>query len=85
MVAALARAIGAFGAARIVFALLRVPPPLAFAAGLLLILVWWDVRRVRLSGRAPIAVPQEIQSLSMLQATANSIAAAALAMVFAYA
>src|SRR3989442_7753168 len=41
VVAALARAIGAFGAARIVFAFLRVPPPPAFAGGLLLVLVWW--------------------------------------------
>jgi hypothetical protein len=83
VVAALARAIGAFGAARIVFALLRVAPPPTFAAGLLLILVWWDVRKVRLTRRAPIAVPPEIQSLSMLRATANGVAATVLAVLFA--
>ncbi len=85
VVAALARATGAFGAARIVFALLQVPPPPAFAVGLLLILVWWDVRRVRLSRQAPIAVPPEVQSLGVLRATANSIAATALAILFVYA
>jgi len=85
LVAALARAIGAFGAARIVFALLQVPPPPAFAVGLLVILVWWDVRTVRLNRQAPIAVPPEIQSLTLLHATANSVAATALAILFIYA
>jgi hypothetical protein len=85
VVAALARAIGAFGAARIVFALLRVPPPLAFAAGLLFVLVWWDVRRIRMNRLAPIPVPSEILSTSVLRATANSVAAAALALLFVYA
>lgn len=85
VVAAVARAIGAFGVARIVFALLEVPPPFAFAAGLLLILVWLDVRRFRLSRQAPLVVPSEIQSMTTFRATANSVAAMVLAILFLYA
>ncbi len=81
---ALARAIGAFGTARIVFALLRVPPTPTFALALLLILVFWDARRVRLTQRAPIPVPTEVHSLHRLRTSANAIAATFLAMLFLY-
>ncbi len=84
LIAALARALGAFGAARIVFAAFAVPPAPLFAAGLLLMLVWWDVRRAQFVRRVPIAVPPEVQSLNTVSATVNGLAAAAMAVVFLY-
>ena len=82
IVAALARAIGAFGAARLTLALFVLRPTVLVAVALVLVLVGWDVWNLYLHRRAPISVPSQIRSLQMVQATARVLASIAIAPLF---
>jgi hypothetical protein len=82
ILAALARAIGAFGAARLALALFGARPTIFFAAVLLVWLVGWEVWNLKLRRRAPIPVPSEIRSLQTFQATARVFASIAIAPLF---
>jgi len=56
-ISVLARALAAFGVSRIAFALLGVQPTAYFAGAVVLILLAWDVWRLRLLTRAPALSP----------------------------
>ena len=81
-VAALARAVGAFGAARLVLVPFAVRPSLALAVVLVVALLAWELRTLSVWGRAPVHVPTGIRSLHRFQAIARVVALVALAPVF---
>ncbi len=56
-ISVLARALAAFGVSRIAFAVLAVRPTAYFAGAVVLILLAWDVWRLRLLRRAPALSP----------------------------
>jgi|ERR1041385_6374064 hypothetical protein len=59
---AVVRALGAFGAARLVYAALSVPPTLYIAAAVLLLLLGWDVFQLRLAVRPSLSPPPQVVS-----------------------
>lgn len=80
--AALARAISAFGAARLILLIFAVRPTVSYAAGLVAVLVAWELRKLNLHRRAPVRIQHEIRSLPALQAVARVLASVAVAPLF---
>jgi len=79
---AIARAIAAFGAMRLIFWILGVPPT-AYAAGfLLLILAAWDVHRLRFMQRPTLAAPESALAVARFKVGAGLIASVVAAIVF---
>ena len=76
------RALTAFGASRLVFALARVRPSTLFAIAIVLILLGWDLWRFRLVSKAPIPIPTEIRSGEKARILIGLVASTLAALLF---
>ena len=79
---ATARAVAAFGAMRLIFWILGVPPTPYAAGFLLLILVAWDVYRLRFMQRPTLAAPESALAVARFKVGAVFIASVLAAIVF---
>ena len=79
---ALVRAVGAFGVARIVFALFAVPPTLYVAAAVVLMLLAWDVFHLRLVLRPSLSPPPHVVAGFRSKLGAGLVASSAAAFLF---
>jgi len=76
------RALGAFGAARLVFAALSVPPTLYIAAAVLLVLLGWDVFQLRLGVRTSFSLPPQVISGFRRKISTGFVASSVAAFLF---
>jgi hypothetical protein len=76
------RAISAFGAARLAFALLGVQPTLYLAVAVVLMLLVWDVRRLRFIQRPPLSPPAEAISVLRFKIGVGLVASSMAGFIF---
>jgi len=79
---AVVRALGAFGAARIAFAVLGVPPTLYIAAAVVLVLLAWDVFQFRLALRPSLSPRSQVVSAFRRKIGTGFVASSAAALLF---